>query len=70
MNRLILLEGLPGTGTVYTREMDRDEILNCLSEFPYDRREYWVITGGVMVLYGIREQTAALIYQTCNRIAS
>ena len=38
--------------------MDRQEILNQLQAFPYDRSEYWVITGGAMVLYGIREQTA------------
>lgn len=38
--------------------MDRKGILSCLSEFPYDRNEYWVITGGAMVLYHIREQTA------------
>ena len=38
--------------------MDRHEILNRLSAFPYDRGEYWVVTGGAMVLYGIREQAA------------
>lgn len=37
--------------------MDRREILEKLREFPYGRGEYWVITGGAMVLYGIREQT-------------
>ena len=36
--------------------MDKKEILRWLSEFPYDRNEYWVITGGAMALYGIREQ--------------
>ena len=38
--------------------MNKQEILNTLSEFPYDRNEYWVITGGAMVLYDIRKQTA------------
>ena len=37
--------------------MDRREILEKLAAFPYDRREYRVVTGGAMVLYGIREQT-------------
>ena len=37
--------------------MNRQDILQALSEFPYDRKEYWVVTGGAMVLYGIREQT-------------
>lgn len=38
--------------------MNRQEILDRLRMFPYDRGEYWGITGGAMVLYGIREQTA------------
>ena len=35
--------------------MDRHEILNRLMAFPYDRDEYWVITGSAMVMYGIKE---------------
>ena len=35
--------------------MDRQEILNRLMAFPYDRDEYWVITGSAMVMYGIKE---------------
>ena len=38
--------------------MNKAEILEQLNLFPYDRREYWVITGAAMVLYGIRGQTA------------
>ena len=37
--------------------MDRQEIIERLRAFPYDSSEYWVITGGAMVLYGFREQT-------------
>lgn len=37
--------------------MDKQGILNCLSKLPYNRNEYWIITGGAMVLYDIREQT-------------
>lgn len=37
--------------------MDKQEIINKLKDFPYNRDEYWVITGSAMVLYGIREQT-------------
>ena len=29
-----------------------------LKAFPYDPAEYWVITGGAMVLYGIREESS------------
>ena len=49
--------------------MDRQGILNCLSEFPYDPNEYWVITGGAMVLYGIREQTADIDLGCSKRLA-
>ncbi len=38
--------------------MNKQEILNHLFALPYDRDEFWVITGAAMVLYGIREQTA------------
>ncbi|MDO5138214.1 MAG: hypothetical protein Q4D71_07090 [Oscillospiraceae bacterium] len=37
--------------------MDRQEIIERLRAFPYDSSEYWVITGGAMVLYGFRNQT-------------
>ena len=37
--------------------MKRQQILDALSAFPYDRGEYWVVTGGAMVLYGIRAET-------------
>ena len=37
--------------------MNRSGILDHLKAFPYDRSEYWIITGGAMVLYGFREQT-------------
>ena len=49
--------------------MDKSGILNCLSEFPYDRNEYWVITGGAMVLYGIREQTSDIDLGCSKRLA-
>ena len=37
--------------------MKKADILAKLKEFPYPRADYWVITGGAMVLYGIREET-------------
>ena len=37
--------------------MNRNDIIEKLKRFPYDRKEYWVITGAAMVLYGIRELT-------------
>lgn len=38
--------------------MDKQEILNCLSSFPYARKEYWLVTGAAMVLYGIKDKTS------------
>ena len=37
--------------------MNRQELMQRLSELPFDTGEYWLITGGAMVLYGLREQT-------------
>ena len=38
--------------------MDRTEMLEKLEAFPFDRRHYWLVAGGAMLLYGIRQQTA------------
>ena len=32
--------------------MDKQEILDQLRSFPYDRNGYWVIAGSAMVLWG------------------
>ena len=37
--------------------MNRTEILSALSQLEFDKSEYWVITGGAMVLYGLRDKT-------------
>ena len=38
--------------------MRKDEILAKLKALPYDPKEYWVVAGAAMVLYGIREETS------------
>lgn len=38
--------------------MKKAEMIARLRDFPYDPREYWVITGGAMVLYGMREESS------------
>ncbi len=38
--------------------MNKTELLKNLREFPYAREDYWLITGGAMVLYGVKEQTS------------
>ena len=37
--------------------MKKEDIITKLKSFPYDKSEYWVITGGAMALYGFREET-------------
>ncbi|MBQ7492529.1 MAG: hypothetical protein IJT76_08115 [Clostridia bacterium] len=37
--------------------MNKQEILDRLRNFPYDPKDYWLITGSAMVFYGIKEQT-------------
>ena len=38
--------------------MDRSDLLAALAAFPYDKKEYWLITGAAMVFYGMKEETA------------
>ena len=49
--------------------MDRQEILNQLRAFPYDRNEYWVVTGAAMVLYGFKEQTGDIDLGCSKKLA-
>ena len=37
--------------------MKKEEILRTLEGFPYEKSEYWLITGAAMVLFGMREET-------------
>lgn len=37
--------------------MNRAELIARLETLPFAKNEYWLVTGGAMVLYGIREQT-------------
>ena len=37
--------------------MDREALLAKLRALPWDPKEYWVVAGGAMVLYGLRERT-------------
>ena len=40
--------------------MNKPDILALLRELPYDPKDYWVVAGGAMVLWGLREETADL----------
>ena len=37
--------------------MNKTELLARLRALPWDPAEYWLVAGGAMVLYGLREQT-------------
>ncbi len=37
--------------------MNKKEIIKQLESFPYNRDDYWLITGAAMVLYGIKKET-------------
>ena len=37
--------------------MKKADVIEKLRRLPYDPREYWVVAGGAMVMYGIREET-------------
>ncbi len=39
------------------KSVTKQDILNILGSFPYDRCQYWLITGGAMVFRGFREET-------------
>ena len=46
--------------------MDKLEISKELNRFPYSKDNYWLLTGGAMVLYGIKDQTSD-IDLGCNK---
>ena len=37
--------------------LDRNDIIERMSAFDYDRQRFWVSTGAAMVLHGVREFT-------------
>ncbi len=37
--------------------MNKSDIIKRLEELDFDKNEYWLITGGAMVFYGLREDT-------------
>lgn len=49
--------------------MNQSDILAKLKAFPYDPKEYWVIAGAAMVLYGLREETEDIDLGCTKRLA-
>ena len=48
---------------------DKDSMLRRLGELSFPATEYWVITGGAMVLYGFRPQTHDIDLGCTTRLA-
>lgn len=38
--------------------MTKNDILEYLNQFHYNKQDYWLITGAAMVLYGIKDYTS------------
>lgn len=38
--------------------MTKNDILEYINLFPYNKHDYWLITGAAMVLYGIKDHTS------------
>lgn len=49
--------------------MNRRDILQILNDLPFDRGEYWLVAGGAMVLYGLREETSDIDLGCSTRLA-
>ena len=48
---------------------DKKSLLQKLEQMNLDRKQYWLITGGAMVLYGAKEQTADFDLGCTSRLA-
>lgn len=46
--------------------MNKQNIIEQLKEFPFDKNDYWIIAGTAMVLYGIKEEIKD-IDLACNK---
>lgn len=49
--------------------MNRAELIERVKALPFPKEDYWVITGGAMVLYGLREQTRDIDLGCTARLA-
>ena len=49
--------------------MRKSDVLVKLQEFPYDPKEYWVVAGAAMVLYGIRKECTDIDLGCSSKLA-
>ena len=47
--------------------MTKEDLLRRLEELGFDRKEYWVVSGGAMVLYGLRKKPMIWIWAAPRR---
>lgn len=49
--------------------MNREELLNRLQALDFSKEDYWLITGGAMVLYGLRAETGDIDLGCTRKLA-
>ena len=49
--------------------MNRAELIERVKALPFPKEDYWVITGGAMALYGLREKTHDIDLGCTSRLA-
>ena len=54
---------------MYEHSFDRDTLLRRIAELPFPKEEYWILSGGAMVLYGFRPRTHDVDLGCTSRLA-
>ncbi len=54
---------------MYEHSFDRDALLRRIQELPFPKEEYWLLSGGAMVLYGFRLRTHDIDLGCTSRLA-
>ena len=49
--------------------MNKQDLLQILGALPFDKGAYWLVAGGAMVLYGLREETSDIDLGCSKRLA-
>ena len=54
---------------MHKHSFDRDALLQRIQELPFPKEEYWLLSGGAMVLYGFRPRTHDVDLGCTSRLA-
>lgn len=49
--------------------MNRKELIEKVSKLKFDKNDFWLVTGGAMVLHGIKEETADIDLGCTTKLA-